>query len=525
MKLSTLVAVAFGATLLGACASAPAVPAPRAAQIPAAAAAEGVIFDLRHGGRSVAVETLSRSGNDLRGTVAVNEALEVSWTMELTENETARLVRWHTRRADRPATAPAVIRLDDDTSGESGDDPQSGRRALLPWFDQSAGMMEQIVRLALRRGDDRVVIPLHRLIDGRQIDAVVTFTGEREVSLEAGGKEWRLALDRNDAVVAGQATGHGVTLGRRDRLPSDVRPVWPPYGTPAGAVYQVIDVRIPAPEGHILAGTLTLPRPPGPHPAVILITGAGLNNRNQGSPPAMPFRDLADGLSSRGIAVLRLDDRGVGESTGDAATSTTQDETDDIRTALEWLRRQDGVDRARIGLVGWSEGGLIAPILAADDRDIAAVAIMNGPPTGLLAAEYQIRILVASDPSIAPDQRKQEVARILASQQSHVRSASIIATDAREHARRVRAPVLLLYAMNDQHVPPWSAAIFEALLREGGNDDVTTRLFPGLNHMFLPDPEGHAAAWPFLPSTQLPSVVITTLAEWLAETLYERDIP
>jgi uncharacterized protein len=298
-----------------------------------------------------------------------------------------------------------------------------------------------------------------------------------------------------------------------------VRPIWPPYGVPEGATYEAVEVRIAVPGGPTLAGTLTLPRVSRRMPAAVLITGAAQLTRNQGTPPTIPFRDIADELSSLGIAVLRVDDRGVGESTGDASISTTQDEAYDIRGAIAWLRSHPAIDPSRIALVGWSEGGLIAPMIAATDHRIAAIALLNGPPSGLEVAEFQIRYEVERNPAIPPEEKEKTIASMIESQKKHTRSASIIALDTREHAGRVRAPVLLLNGTTDRHVPPWSAAAYALAFRQGGNRDVTMRLFPNLSHVLVPDPEGRAGGWPFLPSSRLAPEVRKTLSEWLMTRL------
>jgi uncharacterized protein len=482
---------------------------------------EREVFVLRYGGEPYAVETVSRTHGRLTGLVAVSEALEVMYEIHVMPDEAASRVEWTFQRPDRPPATPSVVHFENSGDHLSSDDEPAprGKAAALPWFDQSGGMMEQLVRHAGTTGSDRVEVPLYRLIGGSMIPAMVTFPADRQVVIEVGGKIWRFALDAEGAVVEGQATAYGVTLAKHAELPREVRPVWPPYGTPPGAPYEALEVRIPSPEGHQLAGTLTLPDSGTRRPVAVLITGAAQHNRNNGTPPVVPFREIADALSSRGIAVLRLDDRGVGESTGDATGSTTQDETRDIHTALAWLRMHPAIDPERMALVGWSEGGLIAPIVAATEPGIAAIVIMNGPPTGRSTAEYQIRYSVERNPAVAADEKEQAITRLLESAQAHPRSASIIATDARPHAGRVAAPVLILNGANDRHVPPWSAAEYAAAFREGGNDDVTTRLFLGLNHNFLPDPDGSAAGWPFLPSTRLAPEVVSTLTEWLVSRL------
>lgn len=110
----------------------------------------------------------------------------------------------------------------------------------------------------------------------------------------------------------------------------------------------------------MLSGTLTIPPDEGSLPAAVLITGLGAHNRNNGQPPWIPFRDLADAFTHRGIAVLRVDDRGVGASTGDHAPSTTFAEANDVRAGVAWLRTQPRIDRKRIALVGYSEGSFLS---------------------------------------------------------------------------------------------------------------------------------------------------------------------
>jgi uncharacterized protein len=126
----------------------------------------------------------------------------------------------------------------------------------------------------------------------------------------------------------------------------------PDYSAPAGAPYTAEDVVVHTPMGHTLAGTLTRPRTDAPVPAVVLITGSGSQDRDEAIPMVRgyrPFRDIADTLSRRGIAVLRLDDRGFGASTGDASTATSADYADDVRAALAWLRARDDIDGAASG--------------------------------------------------------------------------------------------------------------------------------------------------------------------------------
>ena len=130
-----------------------------------------------------------------------------------------------------------------------------------------------------------------------------------------------------------------------------------------------------------LCGTLTLPRSPGPHPVAVMITGSGPQDRDESLVGHKPFLVIADHLTRRGVAVLRYDDRGTGASTGDFLAGTTPDFAVDARAALRYLRTREDIDHARMGLIGHSEGGLIAPMVATGpDRAMVSFAVLLAPP-------------------------------------------------------------------------------------------------------------------------------------------------
>lgn len=144
--------------------------------------------------------------------------------------------------------------------------------------------------------------------------------------------------------------------------------------------YRAEEVTIDAPtDGVQLAGTLTVPEGDGPFPAVLLITGSGAQDRDETIFGHKPFWVLADALSRRGVAVLRVDDRGVGGSTGPMQGVTTADFARDAAAAVAWLATRPGIDPTRIGLVGHSEGGTIAPLVARMNPEIAFVVLIAGP--------------------------------------------------------------------------------------------------------------------------------------------------
>jgi hypothetical protein len=128
--------------------------------------------------------------------------------------------------------------------------------------------------------------------------------------------------------------------------------------------------------GDTLAGTLTLPNEEGPFTAVILVTGSGSQNRNEELLGHKPFFVLADYLTSKGIAVLRYDDRGIGQSTGNFSIATSEDFADDALAAVEYLKTR--IEINKIGVAGHSEGGLIAPMVAVQSEDVEFIVLIAG---------------------------------------------------------------------------------------------------------------------------------------------------
>ena len=153
-----------------------------------------------------------------------------------------------------------------------------------------------------------------------------------------------------------------------------------PTPDPTAFDYQVEEVAFAGGSEDVeLAGTLTLPNGPGPHPVVITMTGSGPQDRNESLKPLTllePFAVIADALTSAGVGVLRYDDRGVGGSTGDYNAATVQELAEDARAAIDYLETRDDVDPGRIGLFGHSEGGLYAAMLGASDPRVAWIGMM-----------------------------------------------------------------------------------------------------------------------------------------------------
>lgn len=175
---------------------------------------------------------------------------------------------------------------------------------------------------------------------------------------QQGGMELPLSLSKSDQPV-------------KMSRPQEPKPPFP---------YRIEEVTILNKRaGLTLAGTLTLPEGEGRHPAVILITGSGAQNRDEAIMGHRPFWVIADHLSRNGFAVLRCDDRGTGASTGDIESATSLDFAGDVAAQFDALARRPDIDKKRIILAGHSEGGLIAPMVAAGNKKIAGIILLAGP--------------------------------------------------------------------------------------------------------------------------------------------------
>jgi uncharacterized protein len=289
-----------------------------------------------------------------------------------------------------------------------------------------------------------------------------------------------------------------------------------------------LDVRVPGPAG-ALAGTLRLPGGRGPFPAVVTLTGSGAHYRdgNRTPPhPYRPFRQIAETLAGCGVATLRLDDRGVGGSAGNADTATAEDTAADARAALRFLRARADIDPRRVGLIGHSYGGEIAPRVAAEDPAVAAVVLLAGPArTFRETMRYQHRYRIANDARIAAADRDAALAEAMRQQESNVASSaeawrrSIQDRDPLPTARRLRMPVLILQGLTDRAVDPEDARLLEWAVREGGNPRVQLRFFPDVNHHFQRDPIGAREGYDKLETQDLAPEVLEGLCSWLTTTL------
>lgn len=305
-------------------------------------------------------------------------------------------------------------------------------------------------------------------------------------------------------------------------------------------------------EGFELAGTITRPKENGRYPAVILISGSGQQDRDEAIMGHRPFLVLADALTRAGIVVLRYDDRGVGSSKGTLDTATSLDFADDAESALEYLTSLPFVDHERLGIIGHSEGGLIAPIIASRNSQVDFIVLMAAPgvdgirvledqSAALLRAqgapEAAIQQIVALnkqiytiiiDESLPVEQRKAQVSQLLSltgmtpeaiqNQLSALFSPwymAFLTIDPAPYLSKVDIPTLILNGSKDTQVTAsLNVPTIETILKESGNTEYTTKIYEGLNHLFQPATTGSVDEYASIETTIEP-MVLEDIAEWI----------
>jgi dienelactone hydrolase len=304
--------------------------------------------------------------------------------------------------------------------------------------------------------------------------------------------------------------------------------------------------------GFKLAATLTLPQGKGPFPAAVLITGSGPQDRDEALMGHRPFLVLADHLTRKGIAVLRADDRGVAQSGGTFATATTADFATDAEAALAYLKTRTEIDPHKLGLIGHSEGGVIGPMVAARNPDVAFVVMMAGtgvPGDKLLVAQVEA-LTEASGKSPEVVRKAGETEReVLALGMSEkddavlthkLRALSSKPTSDAEIAgqikqlrapwfqyfltydpaptlAKVKCPVLALFGEKDRQVPPQQnlPAVRKAL-EAGGNKNFTAEVLPGLNHLFQTAKTGAVGEYAEIEETIAPAA-LEKMSSWILQ--------
>ena len=314
-----------------------------------------------------------------------------------------------------------------------------------------------------------------------------------------------------------------------------------------------------------LAGTLTLPNKTGKFPVVVLITGSGPQNRDEELMGHKPFLILSDYLTRNGIGVLRYDDRGTFASKGDFAKATTFDFATDVESAVKYLKTRKEIDIKHIGLIGHSEGGIIAPIVAVNCKDVSFIVLMAGtaiPGSELLllqqdligrgmgmkedelktASELNSHIYKMVDEIQNTDTLKLKVTSYLLKASKELPELNIpkgstvndfielqlkqlmspwmlnfIRYNPAPMLEKVKCPVLAINGSKDLQVPASvNLPAIENALKKGGNKKFTIKELADLNHLFQECKTGLPKEYAEIEQTMSP-IALETMTNWIKE--------
>jgi hypothetical protein len=381
-------------------------------------------------------------------------------------------------------------------------------------------------------------LPAQMTSEGRHVTVAIEKVGVFEGDLSEDGKVLTGALKQGP--VSTPLTFERGSFASANRPQTPVKPY--PYRS------EDVGYDNPQRAGVHLAGTLTMPVGEGPFPVVLLITGSGAQDRDETIFEHKPFLVLSDYLTRRGVAVLRVDDRGTGSSTGAGPNDTTADFATDVEAGIVFLKTRHEIDPARIGLLGHSEGGAIAPIVASRDASIAFVVLWAGPgvPGADIIVEQVRAIAMASGVSAtqseksaatqravldaimkAPDaaSARTGAAQVLvdhgapAPDEMSLRQLTspwyryFIAYDPAPALRALKAPVLALLGGKDLQV---SASQNGPALREALHDNPDARVIelPNLNHLFQTAVTGSVSEYGKIEETIAPEA-LKTIGDWI----------
>ncbi len=399
--------------------------------------------------------------------------------------------------------------------------------------------------------------------NGIKIDTVTLETQSLKFEMKALGAAYEGTLKGEE--ITGKFSQGGATfpLDFKRATAAELAPPKRPQTPQPPFPYAAEDVAYDNPAANLkLAGTLTLPRAQGPVPAVVLISGSGPQNRNEELLRHQPFWVLSDYLTRNGIAVLRVDDRGLGKSTGNFATATTEDFASDVLASIAYLKTRKEIDPKKLGLIGHSEGGLIAPMCAAKSSDIAFIVMMAGPgvsgeeilyeqaalmaradgaPETAIAlnrktqekifailktekdaaiAEKKLAELAAAEVAAVPEAQQGALEATLKAQGKSVNSSwfrFFLTFDPRLVLRQVKVPVLALNGELDLQVPPkQNLPEIAKALTAGGNKNFQIVELPKLNHLFQTSQTGAFSEYAKIEETLAP-IALKLMSDWIAK--------
>jgi pimeloyl-ACP methyl ester carboxylesterase len=399
---------------------------------------------------------------------------------------------------------------------------------------------------------------LDQAIQGIPASLVTEISNDLKLEITAFGAEYAGTLDTTKNKIAGNWSQNGnlekLDFQRSDRVLEPRRPQNPAKPYP----YKEEEVSFPASNGNAtLAGTLTIPQGTGPFPAAILIGGSGPSDRDESIAGHKPFLVLADLLTRKGVMVLRYDKRGIAQSTGDYVAATIDDFAQDAQAALQYLKSRKDVDARRLGLIGHSEGGILAALAATRSNDVKWMVLLATPATsgektllrqseliartGGLPEEQIIRSLEFDRKAYAAVRQEKDTAALAkrlatlvdqsglgaamppAALQAQIRTMTspwfrqFLDYDPEPIYEKIKCPVLALNGTRDlqmdsaENVPLLRKA-FEA----SGNKDVTIVEIDGVNHLFQTAQSGSPALYGAIQETMSPEVQ-TAIGNWVSQ--------
>ena len=382
-------------------------------------------------------------------------------------------------------------------------------------------------------------------------DSVLTITAPA-LGMKFSGKWQGTDRIQGTFVQGGLTLPLELTRGNEEKSPLRPQEPKPPYP------YRVEEVTFENTKaGVTLAGTLTLPEKGDHYPVVVLISGSGPQNRDEEILGHKPFLVLADHLTRQGIGVLRFDDRGVGQSTGNFGTATTLDFADDVEAAVNFLKNDRKI--RNIGLIGHSEGGMIAPLVASRSGDVSFIVLLAGPGlrgdhilleqqkemgrvTGATAGEldYSAAVNRRCFDIVLASASSREAEPLLKAYMDSLNQAGKLPVNMKDERgaelwrrqvlspwmyffvkydpvpvlRDVKCPVLALKGSNDLQVLPENLGIIKKGLEAGRNRNVTVKELPGLNHLFQTCESGSPALYGTIEETFSP-VALKEIGDWI----------
>lgn len=428
--------------------------------------------------------------------------------------------------------------------------------------ERNGAKLRQLLRIATgERGTSVQFDSPDQLVNGLPVKDLVVEKHKVRFSIGRGLASFEGTLSEDGTQLSGAWTSTGqpaipVTFKRSQGAASRQSPRRPQ--TPkAPFPYRDEDVafRNPAFAQIRLAGTLTVPEGKGPFPAAVLISGSGPQDRDETLMGHKPFAVIADYLARHGIAVLRVDDRGVGKSTGDYNAATSADLATDANAAFAYLRTRSEVRRDAVGFIGHSEGGMIGPIAMVTNRDAAFIVLLAAPGTSLDRLLLSQHRLVGAQMGMS-DAEMNRAEPVMASifhaiaradtPEAGLNAARAILTpeamaalgappsydkelilqqfaspwfryflryDPAPNLGRITVPVLALNGSLDRQVPPGeNLPAIRAALK--ANRDVTIVELPGLNHLFQTAATGAVGEYRDIEETVAP-LVLETIAGWI----------